>query len=93
MLITARVERIRQLEFTQSTTGIDATAQLGDGELPLLAHFLIDGRASASSPGGATTGPYTDGTTTISPLPSNAHINLSIPPRRNGQPAAHRADV
>ncbi|HEY1827264.1 MAG TPA: hypothetical protein VGF87_04550, partial [Acidimicrobiales bacterium] len=73
-LITARVERIRQLAFTQSATGLDATAQLGDGELPLETHFVIDGR------GGNAPGPYTAATATISPLPSSAHVNFQIPP-------------
>jgi hypothetical protein len=74
MLITARVERIRLLHFSQSATGIDATAQLGDGELPLLAHFVTDGR------GGSAPGPYTEATATVSPLPSSAHLNFQLPP-------------
>ncbi len=74
MLITARVERIRLLNFTQSGTGIDATAQLGDGELPLLAHFVTDGR------GGSAPGPYTEATATVSPLPASTHLNFQLPP-------------
>jgi hypothetical protein len=81
MLITARVERIRQLNFTQSATGIDATAQLGDGELPLLAHFVVDGR------GGTASGPYTEATATISPLPSSAHLNFALPAAGGTNPA------
>ncbi|HVU74031.1 MAG TPA: hypothetical protein VHE83_13790 [Mycobacteriales bacterium] len=73
MLINARVERVRHLDFTQTPTGLDAHAQLGDGALPLLAHFVTDGR------GGTAPGPYTEATATVTPLPSSAHLSFQLP--------------
>ena len=72
-LISANVERVRTLNFTQTPTGLDATAALGDGELPLEAHFVTDGRAVGAS------GPYTEASAMESPLPANAHIDLQLP--------------
>ena len=71
--ITARVERIRHLAFAQSATGgIDFDANVGDGELPLQAHFLTDDRSG-------TKGSLLDGTAVVSPLPDAAHVAFTKP--------------
>jgi|GEM_PF-6321707 len=70
--IHGRVERIRQLAFNQSADGFNATAQAGDGELPLELRYDSDDRTS-------TTGNRISAKATIAPLPDLITASLAEP--------------
>ena len=81
MHISGRVERVRAVSFTQAVNGsINATAQLGDGELPLLAHVTHDDRV------GTTAGHLLEATATMTPLPDSATISFQQPSDPTTQP-------
>ena len=72
-LITGRVERVRHLDFAQTANdGVEMTARVGDGELPLGVHVLADDRAG-------TEGSVLEGSATVAPLPDEAHVSVVKP--------------
>jgi hypothetical protein len=70
--IRARIERIREVSFTQADDGFASTVKIGDGELPLQAHFRSDSR---NQPDGL----FVEAKSTISPLPDSVTIEFSDP--------------
>lgn len=70
--IRGRIERIRGASFTQADEGFEATVEIGDGELPLQAHFRSDNRNEED-------GLFVEAKTTVSPLPDSVTIEFSDP--------------
>ena len=78
--ITGRVERIRHLQFAQSATGgLEMDANVGDGELPMLAHFMTDDRNGIK-------GSVLDGTATVAPMPDHASVAFDKPAEGSTDP-------
>jgi hypothetical protein len=70
--ISGRVERVRSLDLQQSDNGLDLRTGVGDGELPMLAHFLTNDRSG-------TAGSALEGTATVAPMPDTAHVAFTKP--------------
>ena len=88
-LLSARVERIRSLSFTEQADGFAAHARVGDGGAPLELHVGTDERTLLVDPGEEGPaddefGELRDLTALLSPLPDDVTVDVQLPSTDEG---------